>query len=163
MAASTSAATSGLCFPTLPPWPPTLEVRAAYLEWWLIFFLGIVGVMKACGYLAHDLSRTAGLIEGVGAAIFLPRWAPILKLFSGKTAKLRCSEVGCWLMLAGLGVIVSTPKRKSPVCWTQVLFVFELLRCTQGAAALPKAVLAVGAGLFLGILMQQLDVHGKSA
>mmetsp|Transcript_55745 Transcript_55745/g.161477 ORF Transcript_55745/g.161477 Transcript_55745/m.161477 type:complete len:168 (-) Transcript_55745:81-584(-) len=145
--------TDGLPFPMLPPFPPSFEVRQAYLQWWLICFLGVVGAMKAAGLLAHDLSRIAGLVEGLGAIVFLPRW-PFVAERLGKGGYERCFRLGCLLILAGLGIIVSTSKRKSPICWSQALFTLELLRSRSGNSGVAFGSLFYVLGTCCGLALQ---------
>ena len=100
------------------------------LRVWLTCFLGVVGAMKGAGKLPHTLSVVAGPVEAAGALLQLPlvwrrlreatrrRGAARAKA-GGAAAKL--SIVGGWCFLAALGLIVSTYKRRSPVCWSQAV------------------------------------------
>mmetsp|Transcript_47076 Transcript_47076/g.86297 ORF Transcript_47076/g.86297 Transcript_47076/m.86297 type:complete len:157 (+) Transcript_47076:64-534(+) len=140
-----------LTFPSLPPWPPTAENRAAYIHWWLCVFMTGVGGLKAAGFLQHDLSRVVGIFELIGGALLMPRWRFISEKSSiGPESLLR---LGLWMVLIGLGVIISTKKRKSPVCWSQVLLALEVLRARQGSvgAFTGAAVVLVGTILGLGL------------
>mmetsp|Transcript_41629 Transcript_41629/g.120742 ORF Transcript_41629/g.120742 Transcript_41629/m.120742 type:complete len:190 (+) Transcript_41629:29-598(+) len=155
-------ASDGLPFPAFPPFPPSWEVRQAYLQWWLICFLGAVGAMKAVGLLRHDLSQLAGLVEGVGAIVFLPRW-PIIAERLGKGGYERSFRFGCWLVLIGLGIIVSTHKRKSPICWSQALCTLELLRCRSGTSAVGVGSAVYLVGTVLGLVVQYQMAIGPFA
>mmetsp|Transcript_67184 Transcript_67184/g.160933 ORF Transcript_67184/g.160933 Transcript_67184/m.160933 type:complete len:157 (-) Transcript_67184:2-472(-) len=143
-----------LTFPQLPPWPPSTENRAAYIHWWLCVFMTGVGGLKAAGFLQHDLSRIVGVLEFIGGALLLPRWQWISDKSSlGPETLLR---LGIWTVLAGLGVIISTKKRKSPVCWSQVLLALEVLRARQGNSAAAMGVAAAVAGTLLGVVLGML-------
>mmetsp|Transcript_42124 Transcript_42124/g.94706 ORF Transcript_42124/g.94706 Transcript_42124/m.94706 type:complete len:157 (+) Transcript_42124:74-544(+) len=140
-----------LTFPNLPPWPPSSENRAAYIHWWLCVFMTGVGGLKAAGFLQHDLSRVVGVFEFIGGALLLPRWRWMSEKSSVGPESL--FRFGLWMVLIGLGVIISTKKRKSPVCWSQVLLALEVLRARQGnvAAFIGAAVVLVGTTLGLGL------------
>mmetsp|Transcript_28851 Transcript_28851/g.62846 ORF Transcript_28851/g.62846 Transcript_28851/m.62846 type:complete len:163 (-) Transcript_28851:12-500(-) len=152
-----------LTFPSLPPWPPSWEVRSPYLHWWLVAFMTSVGGLKAAGFLRHDLSRIAGLLELVGGLVFLPCWPRVLRGL-GLRADL-CARLGIWLILAALGVIASTKKRRSPVCWSQALLALELLRSQGGISSARTGALAMVAGTVLGLALAQVfdDPHKKTA
>uniref|UniRef100_A0A7S4QEC3 Uncharacterized protein n=1 Tax=Alexandrium monilatum TaxID=311494 RepID=A0A7S4QEC3_9DINO len=150
---------TSLPFPAPPPFPPSWENRAAYLHWWLCLFMTGVGVLKASGFLRHDLSRLAGLLEFVGGCVFLPRWK-WLCLRLGRTGPETSLRLGAWLVLAALGVIVSTNKRKSVVCWSQALCTLELLRERYGPAAVIDGAVALFGGTAIGLLLQSMG-HGK--
>lgn len=144
---------SELLFPELPPWPPCWAKRQAYLHWWLCFFMTGVGALKAAGFLRHDLSQIVGVLEFLGGAILLPRWSHIIR-FLGKGGAELSLRMGCWFILGALGMIVSTRKRKSPVCWSQTVLCLELLRVRGGNSAVGIGVVMLLAGTILGFVLQ---------
>lgn len=157
-----SCAMSDLLFPTLPPWPPSWSKRQAYLHWWLCIFMTGVGALKAAGFLRHDLSQIVGVLEFLGGALLLPRWSHIIKLLGKGGAELSL-RMGCWFILAGLGMIVSTRKRKSPVCWSQTVLCLELLRIRGGNSAVGIGVVMLLAGTLAGFFLQTFkDFKAKS-
>lgn len=137
---------AALHFPRLPPWPPSWSGRTSYIHWWLCLFMTGVGGLKAAGFLAHDLSRIVGVLELLGGLVLLPGWPTI----SSKVAQLslpppigikgerrpsdkeEALRLGACTVLFALGIIVSTPKWKSPICWSQILLTFDLLRSRPG-------------------------------
>eukprot|EP00929_Paragymnodinium_shiwhaense_P106195 TRINITY_DN71398_c0_g1_i1.p1 TRINITY_DN71398_c0_g1~~TRINITY_DN71398_c0_g1_i1.p1 ORF type:complete len:171 (+),score=32.13 TRINITY_DN71398_c0_g1_i1:90-602(+) len=149
-----------------PSWPPSWQGRGPYLQWWLCGFLSAVGALKAAGFLRHDLSQIAGFVEFVGALIFLPCWKP-LQASSGLKPE-ACVRLGSWIILAALGIIVSTKKRKSPVCWSQIMFALELLRTLGGPKGAKDfsgvliGVAAVVVGVVAGVAMQKLALFDDS-
>lgn len=144
---------SELLFPELPPWPPCWAKRQAYLHWWLCIFMTGVGALKAAGFLRHDLSQIVGVLEFLGGAILLPRWSHIIR-FLGKGGAELSLRMGCWFILGALGMIVSTRKRKSPVCWSQTVLCLELLRVRGGNSAVGIGVVMLLAGTILGFVLQ---------
>eukprot|EP00518_Triparma_eleuthera_P003598 CAMPEP_0182466886 /NCGR_PEP_ID=MMETSP1319-20130603/12833_1 /TAXON_ID=172717 /ORGANISM="Bolidomonas pacifica, Strain RCC208" /LENGTH=104 /DNA_ID=CAMNT_0024666927 /DNA_START=19 /DNA_END=329 /DNA_ORIENTATION=+ len=78
-----------------------------------LFMLG-VGAMKASGSLRHHLSPLCGLLELLGALSLL---LSATRGFGGAASPSNFAGLGYGLCLAGLGVIISTPKRNSVVCW----------------------------------------------
>ena len=112
-----------------------------------------VGAMKAAGFLRHDLSQIVGVLEFIGGAVLLPRWSYIVGLL-GKGGSELSLRMGCWFILAGLGMIVSTRKRKSPVCWSQTVLCLELLRMRGGNAAMLVGVAMLLAGTAAGFVLQ---------
>lgn len=110
-----------------------------------------VGALKATGFLRHDLSRCAGVLELIGGLVLLPRWRVVSDVL-GKNPDLSL-RLGAWIVLAGLGIILSTNKRKSPVCWSQILFAFDVMRAQEGEAALKTCVVAVAMGLLVGFAL----------
>mmetsp|Transcript_19761 Transcript_19761/g.37173 ORF Transcript_19761/g.37173 Transcript_19761/m.37173 type:complete len:159 (-) Transcript_19761:181-657(-) len=145
---------SDLPFPAPPPWPPSWEKRQAYLHWWLVLFMTGVGALKAAGFLRHDLSQIVGVLEFIGGALFLPRWSAVVNLL-GKGGSETSLRAGCWFILCGLGMIVSTRKRKSPVCWSQTVLCLELLRNRGGNAAVAIGVVMLLAGTAAGCVLQE--------
>lgn len=114
-----------------------------------------VGALKAAGFLRHDLSQIVGVLEFLGGAILLPRWSHITK-FLGKGGAELSLRMGCWFILVGLGMIVSTRKRKSPVCWSQTVLCLELLRVRGGNSAVGIGVVMLLAGTLAGFLLQKV-------
>eukprot|EP00401_Gymnodinium_catenatum_P070045 CAMPEP_0117558762 /NCGR_PEP_ID=MMETSP0784-20121206/53009_1 /TAXON_ID=39447 /ORGANISM="" /LENGTH=161 /DNA_ID=CAMNT_0005356113 /DNA_START=14 /DNA_END=499 /DNA_ORIENTATION=+ len=141
-----------LTFPALPNWPPTHSLRGVYIHWWLCLFMTGVGALKAAGKLRHDLSRIAGVLELLGGLVFLPCWKRLPPASAlGPSASLR---LGSLLILAGLGVIVSTKKRKSLICWSQVILALELLHDREGFVAVAMGVAAMVVGTLSGLALQ---------
>jgi len=121
-----------------------------------------VGALKAAGFLRHDLSQIVGVLEFLGGALLLPRWSHIIK-FLGKGGAELSLRMGCWFILAGLGMIVSTRKRKSPVCWSQTVLCLELLRIRGGNSAFGIGVVMLLAGTLAGFFLQTFkDFKAKS-
>ena len=149
---------SDLLFPALPPWP-SWEKRQAYLHWWLVLFMTGVGTLKAAGFLRHELSQLVGALEAIGGALLLPRWTQICRLF-GKGGSETSLRMGCWFILIALGMIVSTRKRKSPVCWSQTVLCLELLRIRGNNSAVALGVLMLLLGTLAGVFLQ---LKGKAA
>mmetsp|Transcript_79866 Transcript_79866/g.171161 ORF Transcript_79866/g.171161 Transcript_79866/m.171161 type:complete len:154 (+) Transcript_79866:80-541(+) len=139
-----------LPFPMPPPFPPTWEVRGAYLHWWLCTFMSSVGALKAAGFLRHDLSQIAGALELLGGIAFLPCWRPLSKRLGSEA----CLRLGTGLILVALGIIVSTYKRRSFVCWSQAVFTLELLRIRGGTLAVILGAGALMVGTMCGLLLQ---------
>mmetsp|Transcript_104326 Transcript_104326/g.185495 ORF Transcript_104326/g.185495 Transcript_104326/m.185495 type:complete len:156 (+) Transcript_104326:24-491(+) len=141
-----------LPFPSMPPFPPTLENRGTYIHWWLCVFMTGVGALKAAGFLRHDLSQLVGVLELIGGCVFLPRWTAVTN-FLGKGGSERSLRLGCWMVLCALGMIMSTYKRKSMVCWTQAFLSLDLLRSRGGTTQvwIGVAMLTVGTAAGLGI------------
>mmetsp|Transcript_94187 Transcript_94187/g.170119 ORF Transcript_94187/g.170119 Transcript_94187/m.170119 type:complete len:159 (+) Transcript_94187:78-554(+) len=153
-------ATSDLPFPSLPLFPPTWESRQAYLHWWLCAFMTGVGAMKAAGFLKHDLSQIVGVLELIGGAVLLPRWRVVSDLL-GKGGAEKSLRYGCWMILWALGIIVSTYKRKSFVCWSQAFLTLELLRSRGGQSAVLLGVGMLVAGTAAGLGLQAAFGMGK--
>jgi len=154
------AKASPLSFPSLPPWPPSWGVRAAYLQWWLCCFMTGVGGLKAAGFLKHDLSQIVGIAEIIGGLVFLPRW-PRLCVQLGITPE-SSLKVGACFILAGLGIIASTHKRKSPICWSQALLTIELLRERGGNIAAGTGAVAMATGTVCGMVLGVVFLPSKS-
>mmetsp|Transcript_21060 Transcript_21060/g.56128 ORF Transcript_21060/g.56128 Transcript_21060/m.56128 type:complete len:150 (-) Transcript_21060:8-457(-) len=97
-------------------------VLATCIRYWLTMFLGAVGLMKAVGMLRHPLSHLAGVIEAVGAVMQIP-WCS-LGFSDPKRGPSRYAQTwsvyGCYLFAVALGLILSTYKRRGPVCWSQL-------------------------------------------
>lgn len=117
-----------------------------------------VGLLKAAGFLRHDLSQIVGLLEALGGALLLPRWTYVTKALdrASKGGAELSLRMGCWFILAALGMIVSTRKRKSPVCWSQTVLCLELLRIRGGNSAVAIGVVMLLAGTMAGFLLQVL-------
>ena len=77
--------------------------------------------MKGLGMLWHPLSTLAGPIEAFGALLQLPALLGLFQSRSGNAAAVKLSVLGCYFCTAGLGVIVSTYKRKviAPTWWNR--------------------------------------------
>ena len=74
-------------------------------------FMVSVGLLKSLSYLRHPLSPIAGLLELVGGALLLAsQMVPARRTHA-------MAVLGHMVILGGLGVIISTRKRSSPVCW----------------------------------------------
>ena len=146
----------------------TSTLLLTLLRLWLTGFLGIVGFMKAAGLLRHPLSRLAGAVEGTGALLQLP-----LILSDGpggifashaphpSSLAFRASVMGALLFLAALGLILSTYKRKGPVCWTQAALSVAYLALFSAEAAAKKAKQSQskdGSGLLSSVTMMNPTV-----
>lgn len=148
-----------LCFPQLPSFPPSWRTHAAWIHWWLIVFMTCVGALKSAGFLRHDLSQIAGLLELIGALVFLPRW-PAYREVLGKAGPDTAVRLGCWCILAGLGVIISTYKRKSIVCWSQLVLTLELLRTRGSVSSVLSGMGVSAAGVAFGLGIQDAVRRG---
>jgi hypothetical protein len=96
------------------------------LRMWLTGFLGIVGILKGMGMLPHTLSRLAGPIEAVGAVLQLPAVAGRY-IYVPANDHATLSMIGGLFFMAGLGLIVSTEKAKSPICWSHAFLTWVYL------------------------------------
>eukprot|EP00933_Yihiella_yeosuensis_P045379 TRINITY_DN4074_c1_g3_i4.p1 TRINITY_DN4074_c1_g3~~TRINITY_DN4074_c1_g3_i4.p1 ORF type:complete len:162 (-),score=10.39 TRINITY_DN4074_c1_g3_i4:60-545(-) len=151
--------TDALPFPRFPPFPPQWESRSGYIHWWLIMFMSAVGLLKAAGFLRHDLSQIVGVLEFTGGIVFLPRWGAVSGAL-GKGGSERSVRLGAWLILSALGMIVSTYKRKSPVCWSQAFLTLELLRSRGGNPLVVSGIVALVVGTIGGLLLQKFLLGG---
>merc|ERR1712048_1516599 len=124
--------------------------------------MGVVGAMKAVGLLRHDLSRIVGVFEFFGGFVIMPGWPAIKTLFGSGTPK---EVIGCLPILLGLGLIVATPKRKSPICWSQVVLCLVLIRSRPrvvgGKFDFIVGVVAFAAGIGIGLILQALAIDQK--
>ena len=121
-----------------------------------------VGALKAAGFLRHDLSQIVGVLEFVGGALLLPRWSTVANAL-GKGGSELSLRAGCWFILMGLGMIVSTRKRKSPICWSQAVLCLELLRARGGNASVGIGVMMLLAGTAAGCFLQEFVFLKKAA
>ena len=148
---------------------------ADVLRVWLTGFLGVVGVMKGAGKLPHTLSVVAGPVEAAGALLQLPLIWRRLREATRRRGAARAkapgaaatlSVVGGWCFLAALGLIVSTYKRRSPVCWSQAVLseLYLLLAFPRypgkkgrpgGARAALVGLVSFAAGVAAGRELQQ--------
>jgi len=131
----------------------------------------IVGGMKSTGYLRHYLSPVAGGFEVLGSILLILHVltnngtppAPSKSdggkdVGNGYPVLLACYDVlGLFAVLAGLGVIISTDKRKSTVCWTMAAVNMALLRQREGHCnrlvlpGLGAIIFGFGLGNFLNL------------
>ncbi len=125
------------------------------LSVWNALFLGVVGAMKFSGKLRHPLSHLAGGLEMSGSILF---GASLLRRHMGKKKLDDVAEtgdnldvIGCFFNVLALGVITSTPKRKSPVCWghlfLNVYYCWKTGKGVGGAVAFAIMGHAIGAYL----------------
>ena len=99
-------------------------------------------------------------MEAAGAFLQIP----FLLAPSPRAAEL--SVVGCLCFASGLGLIISTYKRKSPVCWSQLVLTILFLRLAfppgerrfgiDGFRAVLKACVCAVLSVFVGVYLQQL-------
>eukprot|EP00747_Dinoflagellata_sp_TGD_P196378 gnl/TRDRNA2_/TRDRNA2_66356_c0_seq1.p1 gnl/TRDRNA2_/TRDRNA2_66356_c0~~gnl/TRDRNA2_/TRDRNA2_66356_c0_seq1.p1 ORF type:complete len:163 (-),score=28.81 gnl/TRDRNA2_/TRDRNA2_66356_c0_seq1:100-588(-) len=148
------AAAAQLTFPLPPPWPIAWDQRAAYVHWWLCVFMAGVGALKAAGFLRHDLSQIVGVLELIGGAVLLPRWKVLVQKLGISPGD--CVRFGTWMCLLALGIIVSTKKRRSPVCWSQTLLCMDLLRAHEGLPAVGFGTAVLVAGTLSGLLLGRI-------
>ncbi|GMI13992.1 hypothetical protein TrLO_g2093 [Triparma laevis f. longispina] len=135
-------------------------------------FMLCVGLGKAMGRYRHHLSPLAGWLEFIGSlCVLVYLWEKRSKneekeplLNDTKDLLNRLDAVGSVLIIAGLGVIVSTPKRNSIVCWTMLLLNFYLVSRSTSSFSVNHPIVklaflavCVGVGAGLGLTWVGVD------
>ncbi|GMI46015.1 hypothetical protein TrCOL_g12732 [Triparma columacea] len=103
-------------------------------------FMIIVGALKALGFLRHYLSPLAGSLEFIGGIMLLihiisPNPSlPKQRYVTVNNLKNNLDVQGCICNLLALGIILSTGKRRSPVCWIMTILNLGIVSNRSGGS-----------------------------